>query len=227
MAEMPTGKEPTGSGAGPGHDVDERATARARARYDRIAPVYDLMESMMERSGASKWRSMLWSQVQGPRLLDAGAGTGKNFPYYPPGTRVTAVDLSPRMLAKARRRAEEMGLDVDIRLGDVQSLGFPDGFFDTVVATFVFCSVPDPVLGLKELGRVTRPGGQILLLEHVRAQGLLGRVMDLMNPVVVRMQGVNINRRTVDNVRAAGLRVVQVKDLWPDIVKLVVASPGT
>jgi ubiquinone/menaquinone biosynthesis C-methylase UbiE len=88
--------------------------------------------------------------------------------YYPRDARISAIDLSERMLERARRRAAELGLDADLRTMDVQHLDFPDGTFDAVVATCVFCSVPDPVAGLRELKRVVKPDGAIWLREHVR-----------------------------------------------------------
>lgn len=209
-----------------GREGDDRRTRTARARYDRIAPLYDLMEAGAESGRMAGWRSRLWAQVKGPRVLEAGVGTGKNIPYYPPDVSVTAIDFSPRMLERARQRAEKEGREVDLRLMDAQHLEFPDGSFDTVVATFVFCSVPDPVQGLRELGRVTNPSGRILLLEHVRPTGLLGNVADVANPVVVRVVGANINRRTVENLERTGLVIEDVQDLWRGIVKLIFARPG-
>jgi ubiquinone/menaquinone biosynthesis C-methylase UbiE len=110
---------------------------------------------------------------------------------------------------------------------DAQHLALADGTFDAAVSTFVFCSVPDPVVGLGELGRVVVPGGPITLLEHVRVnEPLIGMVMDLLDPVVVQLMGPHINRQTVENVRKAGLEVEQVKELTPGgLVKLIVAQP--
>ena len=111
---------------------------------------------------------------------------------------------------------------------DAQALTFPSDTFDTVVATFVFCSVPDPVIGLRELGRVRKPEGEIRLLEHMRARNeALGRLMDIANPLVVRTKGANINRRTVENVEKAGLETEGAEDLSVQgIFKLIVAKPA-
>jgi ubiquinone/menaquinone biosynthesis C-methylase UbiE len=158
-------------------------------------------------------------------VLEVGVGTGKNIAFYPPGVHVTAIDLSSKMLARARQRANQLGVEADLREGDVQALDFSDDSFDEAVATCVFCSVPDPLLGLQELARVVKPGGHIRLLEHVRAANpLLGFLMDMVNPVHVRLRGSNINRRTVETVQQSGLVLEQVEDLDRiGIYKLIVA----
>lgn len=206
--------------------MEDKATTRTKSRYNRIAPVYDLMEVFIERFAFRPWRERLWSQVNGNRILEVGVGTGKNLPHYPRGIQITAVDLSDKMLKRARRRVQELDIEVDLCLMDAQRLALPDAALDAAVATFVFCSVPDPVLGLKELARVVKPGGQIILLEHMRAgHPILGRIMDWLNPLVVRVMGANINRRTVENVRKAGLPPQEVEDLSSaGIVKLIVSE---
>lgn len=206
-------------------DKLERETAATRLRYERIAPLYDRMEVLAEKR-YKRWGDRLWSMVVGPKVLEVGVGTGKNMPFYPPEMEITAIDLTPGMLDRAKKRAKDLNLRVDLRLGDVQNLEFADHTFDSVLATCVFCSVPDPVLGLKEVLRVTKPGGQALFIEHVRSEKLLlGALMDLVNPLVVHLMGPNINRQTVQNVQSSGLQISEVEDLgMGDIFKLIVAE---
>lgn len=201
-------------------------TEMVRRRYQRIAPYYDLMESLSEPR-SKPWREHLWSLVRGSTVLEAGVGTGKNMAYYPATVSITAVDFTPGMLERARERAEKLGLGsrVRLQLGDVQALDFADFSFDAAVATFVFCSVPDPILGLRELKRVLKSGGSILLLEHMRSPNtMMGAMMDFLNPAIVRTTGANINRRTVENVRKAGLEIERIEDLgMGGIIKLIIA----
>lgn len=193
--------------------LDEQETARTQARYQRIAPLYDAMEILAERRYAA-WRPRLWSLVQGPKVLEVGVGTGKNIPYYPAGMVVTAIDLTPGMLKRAKARAAELEAEVNLQLGDVQDLDFPDNSFDDVVATFVFCSVPDPVLGLHEIARVLKSNGRLLLLEHVRsANPVLGTLMHILDPITVRLMGPHINRRTVENVQRSQLQLEMVENM--------------
>lgn len=202
---------------------DPRATAITRARYDRNAAYYDRLsaggEGMLEPG-----RTALWRRVRGPRVLEVGVGTGRGMAHYRPELTVTAIDLAPQMLARARERAMQDQIAVDLAEADVQALPFPAASFDAVVATCVFCSVPDPVLGLRELRRVLVAGGQLVLLEHVLSgKPLLGPAMRLANPLAVRISGANIDRETVANVRRAGFVGVQIEDLWLDILKLIEA----
>ena len=204
--------------------TDVKANEAAIRRYNRIAPLYDLMESAMEGFGYARWRKLLWSKAAGIDILEVGVGTGKNFPYYPASAEVTAVDFSKGMLERAKARSDRKKVKVHLRQMDVQNLEFDDDSFDTVVASFVFCSVPDPVRGLEEIRRVCRPGGKVILLEHVlSANRVLGWLMNLANPLVVRVMGANINRRTVDNVARSGLTVEKVTDLGAGIFKLIEA----
>jgi len=203
--------------------IDQRATETRRRRYDRIAPFYDFMELMNEQR-MHPWREKLWAQVSPARVLEVGVGTGKNFEYHPRDARVTGIDFSPRMLERAHQRAALLGDPIELRQMDVQAMEFADGSFDAAVATCVFCSVPDPVQGFREVKRVVKPGSRVFLMEHMRHSNLiLGAVMDALTPLV-RLMGPDINRRTLDNIRAAGLEIEHVEDLGTGgIFKLIVA----
>jgi len=210
--------------------AEPEATAFARRAYDRVAACYDLLELPMEWLAFRRWRRRLWKGVRGPRVLELGVGTGKNIPFYPPDVAVTAIDLSPRMLERARRRAARFpDRSVELLEMDAQALTFPDDTFDDVAATFVFCSVPDPVRGLREALRVTRPGGRLHLLEHMRVRSeRIGRWMDRLDPLIYRLTGVHIARRTTENVRKAGWVLEQEVDLAPGgLVRHLVARKPT
>jgi len=205
----------------------DKATESARATYNRIAPFYDFIESLVERSRYRKWREMLWSKVEGNNFLEVGVGTGKNFSYYPKDAQITAIDFSEKMLSHAWEKVKKLGIKVKLQHMDVQDLEFKDDTFDMVVATFVFCSVPDPIKGLQEVKRVCKPGGKVLLLEHVlSANSILASLMNMVNPIVVRIMGPNINRRTVENVANSGLKVEKVTDLAVGIFKMIEARKG-
>jgi len=199
------------------------AVETVRKRYNRVAPFYDLEQAFGERLFFRKVRRELWSRVPSDaRILEVGVGTGINMSYYPHTARVTAIDISERMLERAKAHAELLGADVELKLMDAQHLTYNDDSFDVVVATFVFCSVPDPIAGLREARRILRPGGQLLLLEHVRSRNpVVGMLMDWLNPLMVRVSGANINRRTVENVRLAGFDNVEVGSHLLNIVKLI------
>jgi len=204
--------------------IDSNLTAQTKTRYNRIAPYYDVIELISERT-FSRWRKRLLARAKG-EVLEVGVGTGKNFPYYPESVDVTGLDIADKMLLHARLRGEKLGFPVHLMEGDVQSLPFPENSCDTAIATFVFCSVTNPVLGLKELGRVVRPGGEILLLEHVRIdKPVIGFIMDIMNPFFLHFIGPNINRRTVENVGKAGLHIQKIEHLgFMQMVKMITAK---
>lgn len=198
--------------------------SKVKARFDRIAWIYDLMESPMEWMSVSDWRRELIGTVSG-KVLEVGVGTGKNLPYYPPETELTGVDISPKMLKRAQGKAEALGMKAEFSVMDIEQMTFPDESFDYVVSTFVFCSVPDPLRGLQEVRRVLRKQGTALFLEHVRSENrILGHIMDLFNPVVRSLIGPNINRRTVENIKNAGLEIISVEDMGSStIMKKIVA----
>ena len=174
----------------------------------------------MERMRGAGRRGRVVGGARG-RVLEVGVGTGRNLSLYPPNADVTAVDISARMLERAQEQATKVPARVRLHQADAEALPFPDAAFDTVVATCVFCSVGDPVRGLEEIRRVVKPKGEVRLLEHVRPENrLLGKLFDLLSPITRRVIGPEINRRTEENVRRAGLEIIDLRrdGIWREII---------
>lgn len=161
-----------------------------------------------------------WTALEGPEHIRR-PWEERRFGEEEAGVQVTGIDVSSQMLQRAERRLTGLGLRVKLSEADVQDLPFDDDTFDTAVGTCVFCSVADPVQGLQELGRVVRPDGRVLLLEHVRPTNrLLGHIADGVSVLTRRVFGFRTNRRTEENVAAAGLEIIEVirNGVWRRIV---------
>ncbi len=192
-----------------------RQTKFTRKRYNTTSVIYNLMEWPIEKLWYKNWRRKLWQKIQGPRVLEIGVGTGKNISYYPNQIELTGIDLSPDMLKRAKKLlSKSMNDSMTLREMDVQDMDFPDNHFDEVVATFVFCSVPEPVVGLQEALRVTKPGGKLNLLEHMQAeQPVLASIMEKLDAPIHYLSGVHIARHTVENVENAGWDIERIRNL--------------
>src|SRR3712207_3565584 len=152
-------------------------------------------------------RSRLCSRASG-RILELAIGTGLNLPFYPDGVRLTGVDLSPAMLAVAKQRSRKLGIDAELLVGDAHALDFPDGSFDTVISTLFFSSVPDPRQAAAEVLRVLKPGGRLLLLDHVRSPIMPVRLVErLLDRPLRRFSGCNLMRDPLDYLGAVGFVV--------------------
>jgi len=194
-------------------------------RYQRIAPVYDLLDLPFEYGRYRCVRRLLFRGLSG-RLLDAGVGTGRNFVFYPPGSQVVGIDVSSAMLARAEPRRKSAAAEVELRQMDVTCLEIPDRTFDAAVATFLFCVLPEElqVPALKELGRVVKPGGSVRLLEYVRPQRTVRRVLArLWEPWIAWAYGASFDRRTEQHIPEAGLELTEARFVVDDLVRLMSA----
>ena len=196
-----------------------------KKRYNRIAPFYDQFESPMELFNYSRWRAKLRQYIPSKgTILEVGVGTGKNLPFYNKHLKIVAVDVSEKMLQRAKNKKSRA--DINLIQMDIEELGFPDEVFDTAISTYVFCSVEDPIRGLSEIKRVLKKDGFFVFLEHMRSEKeLMGRVMDVLNPIVARNFGPNINRRTIRNIQRAGFKILKEEDLLTTVFRLIVAKP--
>jgi ubiquinone/menaquinone biosynthesis C-methylase UbiE len=182
-------------------------TERVRHHYEKTASKYDKRVGFAEKVLFGDGRGWVCSQARG-EALEIAVGTGLNFRHYPDDVTLTGIDLSPAMLQIARRRAQELGRDVDLRVADAQELAFPDECFDTVVSTLSLCTIPDDRKVVSEAKRVLRPGGRLLLLEHVRSPSLPVRtVQRLLNPLFVRFEADHLMREPLDHVNEEGFEV--------------------
>jgi ubiquinone/menaquinone biosynthesis C-methylase UbiE len=195
--------------------------ALLQRKWDRASRTYDLVTWGDERRfGPAKRR--LFASMTG-RCLMVAAGTGNDFAYFPPGLQIVAIDVSPRMVDRAAVRAALYRGGLSVRLMDVQALEFDDATFDTTVTACTFCSVPDPVRGLRELYRCLTPGGQLLMFEHVRSRiGPIAILQDLMTPISRRF-GPEMNRDTVGNVLRSGFELCREENVYLDVVKAIEA----
>ena len=196
-----------------------------RRNYDAFAPKFDLAEGLPELLGVKNLRRRLLERASGD-ILEVGVGTGKNLRYYPSSCSITAVDLSQGMMKIARRLAHRLGLQVAFQVMDAEALAFPDCSFDTVVDSLNLCTFVDPLRALREIARVCRPGGRILLLEHGRSdRGWLGRWQDRRADRHAARLGCRWNLEPLDLLARAGLPVVEARRNFFGIFYEIEARP--
>ena len=213
---------------GPNSDPHAAAKPSAdRKRYNRLAPYYDFLDLPFEHSRYRALRPDLFKGVSGT-ILDAGVGTGRNMPFYPDGSQVTGIDLSPAMLAQARKRRAALDKDVALVEMNVLATAFPDQYFDAIVSTFLFCVLDDDLQlpALRELARICKPGGELRFFEYAYSKHPVRRfVMRLWAPWVRLMYGATFDRQTEQYIPQAGLELVETRFLYKDTLKLIVARP--
>ena len=199
----------------------------SKALYRHRARLYDFLDLPFEYGRYRRLRRRMFEGLSG-RLLDAGVGTGRNIEFYPEGSEVTGIDLSPAMIARARERGAKIGRDVELLQMDVSVTTFPDNHFDAVIATFLFCVLEEDqqLPALMELARICREGGEIRLLDYVYSRNWARRfVMRLWAPWVRMVFGAAFDRDTERYITAAGLELVERRFLVSDVIRLLVLKP--
>jgi ubiquinone/menaquinone biosynthesis C-methylase UbiE len=182
-------------------------TERLRRYWDKHSTSYDREMAFLERVLFKDGRAWVCSQATGD-VLEVAIGTGRNLPFFPPEVHLTGVEFSPAMLDLARQRAQTLGRPVDLRLGDAQALDLPDASFDTVVCTLSLCGIPDERRAVAEMKRVLRPGGRLLLLDHIAASSAWVRAIQwLLERITIPLGEEHFRRRPLLSVQAEGLVV--------------------
>ncbi|MGB3828774.1 MAG: class I SAM-dependent methyltransferase [Ornithinimicrobium sp.] len=175
--------------------------------WDRQAPTYDRKMTGVERRMFPQSRQWVCSRARG-RTLEVGIGTGANLAHYPPDVELTGIDWSPAMLELARQRADTASQEVTLHQGDATALPFPNDAFDTVVCTFALCCIPDERAAISEALRVLRPGGRLLLADHVvSSRWWLRALQHVADVVSVPLHGEHFSRRPITTVRELGLTI--------------------
>jgi ubiquinone/menaquinone biosynthesis C-methylase UbiE len=184
-------------------------TERLKRVWEKEAPTYDRRMGFFEKVLFRDGREWVCSRASG-EVLEVAVGTGRNFTFYPAGVRLTGIDLSPAMLEIARKKADELGFDADLMEGNAQDLPFPDASFDTVVCTLSLCNIPDDRRAIAEMKRVLRPGGSLLLLDHVRSSSKVWLAAQrVLEPLSWRFSCDHLLRRPLEHVLAEGFEVEQ------------------
>lgn len=197
---------------------------RLVALYNKQARQYE--KRRRKRTFDWKWRQKLLHGAGG-RILEVAVGAGANFQFYPRSAEVTAVDLSPAMLEKAKAAAAEYGIQADFLASGVEDLTFPKGSFDTIVSTLGLCAYPEPVAVLNRFNRWCKGGGRVLLLEHgISSLRALAWLQNKVDPWQLRAIGCHANRDILHIVSASALDTVRCESHFLDVVHLIWAKPN-
>lgn len=206
--------------------TDERMsrTVSTRNKWDRAAATFDLMAGEGAEKRWQPHKQKLFARMGEGRILFMALGTGLDIACFPPQRNITAIDISPEMLKYAKPRMAQYNGELAAQVMDVHDLSFDDNHFDQIFSSCSFCSVPDPIEGLQSLKRVLKPGGELLMFEHTGSQFFPFNLMLNIMTALSRRFGPAMNRPTTDNVRKAGFEVIEVDNIYLDVVKIIRAQ---
>ncbi len=194
---------------------DHHEAGPTRGGHPVFAALYDPIGASMERRWMGGRRRRLLAGARGA-VLEIGGGTGANLAHYRDVDRVTITEPDPFMRRRLEQKLTDARVPVEVSAAGAEALPFPDGSFDTVVSTLVLCTVPDQETALDEVGRVLRPGGRLLFIEHVRAAGSAARWQDRVEPLWKRLLGgCHPNRDTVAAIEEAGFEIETFESFYP------------
>ncbi len=201
----------------------------SKEKYNRLAGFYDLHSKFAEKLWFIKWRKKFFAPLKG-NILDVGIGTGKNIEFYDKEAKVIGIDFSEKMLEKAKEKLIKTDTkNITLKHMDAENLHFKDNSFDYVVTSCVFCSVPNPIKGLKEIRRVLKPTGRLIMIEHVLSKNpVIALIEHVINPLTRLIMGANINRNTKQNIIKSGMKIVEDRNLALfDVFRLFIAKKSS
>ena len=194
-----------------------------KAKWDKASANFDLMAGYGPEKRWEPAKRRLFSQMGDGRILFLAIGTGLDVPFFPPGRKITGIDISDGMIEKAKSRVAEYDGEIELRQMDVHEMPYEDGEFDQIFTSCTFCSVPRPVEGLEALRRVLKPGGELHMFEHTGSAYFPFNVMMNFMTQFSKRVGPDMNRTTVENVVAAGFQLDHVEHVFLDVVKMISA----
>jgi ubiquinone/menaquinone biosynthesis C-methylase UbiE len=195
-----------------------------KKKWDRASANFDLMAGYGPEKRWEPVKRALFSKMGDGPILFLAIGTGLDVRFFPPNRKILGIDISDGMIEKARSRVEAYDGQIELRQMDVHEMPFENGHFDQVFTSCTFCSVPRPVEGLEALRRVLKPGGELHMFEHTGSRYFPFRIMMNAMTTLSKRFGPEMNRPTVENVKAAGFQLSAVQHVYLDVVKMISAT---